>query len=411
MVYLFCSYYNYFRGGKSSPNPWGVILFLNYSILYINPRKLNEEVSSFKNRRSDALELLSKLFGIPTSNIESFAKKIGECLEESMECRETGKILFLPFDHPFNVPYNLVLFHLATNFACNYSGIYGAGTFSLNKVVAPSETDYLWGMGKLRRARDGTIVIEREQNKEIIGRRVPEEIYRMRTEEIVKRADCRVDIDKFLIRVTEELYQHSTKKDIPIMCFSGRNVIIRSLEDMSKIEGDEVCRILPKHYYPLFLTLSYITREVLILLSHEFEEECEEERSRYYQDEILGSSKKFVENVIDPTVKLLERHGIRGNVIRVDSTILAGSFIKEIERGLKDEIIAFGHEKGKLDNLSEETKKQIYHVLLFQTSCEGECLDRYLKYEIDPHDTDSFVAQSAEILGRLLIETYLGRIV
>jgi hypothetical protein len=391
------------------PNPEGLVLLLNYSVLYINPKELREEILNFGKRRSNVLELLSELFKIPESKIESFARKIEEYLEGSIKCKETGETYFIPFTHPFNVPYHLVLYHLAINFARKYNEIYCSPIFSLNRVVQNSETDYLWGICKPRLARDGKIVIECEKNGKIIGNRMPEEIYRMRAKEIVEKTGCIFNIDEFLVGVTEELYQYSAIKTIPIKCFSEKNVVTRTLGDVSKIEKGELCRITPEYYYPLFLTLPHITGKAIMFPSYELEGECDEEDNKYYLDRILESSKGFAKKVVDPTVKLLEKYNIRGNLVRVDSTVLAESFIKEIEREIKDSIIVFGGEKGKLDNLNKETKKRIYHVLLFQTPCGKECLDRYLKYETDPHDTDSFVAQSAEILGRLLVEMYLRK--
>ena len=354
------------------------------------------------------LELWSKLYKIPTYKIGSFAERVEVELENSIEGRkDEEKIYVPPFTHPFSTVYHSMLQHFALNFARHYDGIYLPIFFSLNRVPPPpSETDYLWGECKLRRTRDGKIIIECEKNGKIIGKRIPEDIYRTKTKEIIESAECVFNIDKFLVKVTEELYQYSTDKNIPIKCFGRDNVFNRTLGEMSRTEKKELCRITPEYYYPLFLTISDATKVRLILLSDELEGD-EKESTKYYLDEVVKSSSEFTKKVINPTVKLFEEYGIRGNIIRVDSIVFAKVFTMEIEGKLWNSIIVYGSEKGSLDNLEEKTKKQIWHDLLFKTPCKGECLKRYLKYEIDPHSDDS-VAKSASEIAEELIGYYLG---
>ncbi len=391
------------------PNPEGLIVLLNYSVLYINPKELKKEISNFGKRRSKVLELWSKLYKIPEYNIVSFAKETEDHLEKSIKCKKSGEIYIAPFGQPVPVPYHSRLQHFAVNFARDYGVIYLPIYFSLNIVPhPPSETDYFGRECKLRRTRDGKIIIECEKNGKIIGKRVPEDIYRIKTKEIVESAECVFNIDEFLVKVTEGLYQYSTDKTIPIKCFGRENVVNRTLGEMSRTEKEELCRITPEYYYPLFLTIPHVTdHKKIILLSDELESyEYEKESSKYYLGKVVESSSKFTRKVIDPTVELLEKFGIKGNIIRVDSTDFAKSFYVVVKREFGDSTIVFGAKKGKLNNLEEDTQKEILHELLFTTPCKGECLKRYLEYKIDPHNDDS-VARSAFIVAEELINYYL----
>jgi len=352
------------------------------------------------------LELWSELYKIPKSEIGSFAERVEVHLEKSIEGQKGGEIYFAPFAHPFPVPYHLRLHHPAINFARYYNGSYLPIFFSLNKVFPRSETDYLWGECKLRRTRDGKIIIECEKNGKIIGKRVPEDIYRIKTKEIVESAERVFNIDEFLVNVTEELYQYSTDKTIQIKCFGIENVVNRTLGEMSKTEKEEFCRITPEYYYPLFLTIPHVTdHKKIILLSDELESD-EKESSKYYLDKVVESSNEFTRKVIDPTVELLERFGIKGNIIRVDSIVFAKSFYDAVKREFGDSTIVSGAKKVKLDNLGEDVRREILHDLLFRTPCKGECLKRYLGYYIDPI-SDDYVALSAYKIAEELKNYYL----
>ncbi len=388
------------------PNPEGLIVLLNYSVLYINPKELEKEISNFGKRRSKVLELWSELYNIPTYNTGSFAEKIEDHLEKSIKCKKSGEIYIAPFEHSFPDPYHLLLQYFAVSFARYYGGIYLPIIFSLIKVVPRSETDYLWRECKLRRARDSKIIIECKKDGKIIGKRVPEDIYRIKTKEIVESAECVFNIGMFLVKVTEELYQYSTNGKTPIKCFGRENVVNRTLGEMSRTEKEELCRITPKYYYPLFLTIPHVTDHKIILISYEFDSN-EEESSEYYLGEVVESSRKFNIEVIDPTVELLEKFGIKGNIIKVDSIVVAKSFYETVKREFGDSTIVFGAKKGKLNNLEEDTQREILHELLFTTPCEGECLKRYLEYKIDPHnDNDDSVAISASRIARELMIYY-----
>jgi hypothetical protein len=330
------------------PNPEGLIVLLNYSILYINPEELRKRISEFGNSRSNVLGMWSELYEIPTSEIGSFAEKIEDHLEKSIEGKKSGEIYILPFDHPAHVPYKLRSQYFAVNFARYYDGTYLPIFFSLNRVPPPpSEADYLLGECKLRRTRNYNIIIECEKNGKIIGKRVPEDIYRTKTKEIVESVEGVFNIDKFLVNVTEELYQYSTNRKIPIKCFGTENVVNRTLGEMSRTEKKELCRITPEYYYSLFLTIPHVTYYNIILLSDELDGD-EEESRKYYLNKVVESSSKFTKEVIDPTVKLLEKFGIKGNIIRVDSIVFAKSFYEVVKRGFGDSTIVFGAKKRKI---------------------------------------------------------------